>query len=72
MLNSYAGVIINTGEDNYLTTSDAYEKAYTVLASQLLNERFGFRAGIVITSYSIHYTKLYDHHRWRRRRHRRG
>ncbi|HPE90633.1 MAG TPA: lysine 5,6-aminomutase subunit alpha, partial [Spirochaetales bacterium] len=25
MLNSYAGVIINTGEDNYLTTSDAYE-----------------------------------------------
>lgn len=46
MLNAYAGVIINTGEDNYLTTSDAYEKAYTVLASQLLNERFGFRAGM--------------------------
>ncbi|HOZ72683.1 MAG TPA: lysine 5,6-aminomutase subunit alpha [Spirochaetales bacterium] len=46
MLNSYAGVIINTGEDNYLTTSDAFEKAYTVLASQLLNERFGFRAGM--------------------------
>jgi beta-lysine 5,6-aminomutase alpha subunit len=46
MLNAYAGVIINTGEDNYLTTSDAYEKAYTVLASQLLNERFGFQAGM--------------------------
>jgi beta-lysine 5,6-aminomutase alpha subunit len=46
MINAYAGVIINTGEDNYLTTSDAYEKAYTVLASQLLNERFGFQAGL--------------------------
>ncbi len=46
MINAYAGIIINTGEDNYLTTSDAYEKAYTVLASQLLNERFGFQAGL--------------------------
>ncbi|OHD21663.1 MAG: D-lysine 5,6-aminomutase subunit alpha [Spirochaetes bacterium GWB1_59_5] len=46
MINAYAGVIINTGEDNYLTTSDAYEKAYTVLASQFLNERFAFQAGL--------------------------
>ncbi|HQK33595.1 MAG TPA: lysine 5,6-aminomutase subunit alpha, partial [Spirochaetales bacterium] len=46
MINAYAGIIINTGEDNYLTTSDAYEKAYTVLASQLLNEQFGFMAGL--------------------------
>lgn len=46
MINAYAGIIINTGEDNYLTTSDAFEKAYTVLASQFLNEEFGFRAGL--------------------------
>ncbi|HAE23643.1 MAG TPA: D-lysine 5,6-aminomutase subunit alpha, partial [Spirochaetaceae bacterium] len=46
MINAYAGIIINTGEDNYLTTSDAFEKAYTVLASQFLNEQFGFRAGL--------------------------
>ncbi|HWR10201.1 MAG TPA: lysine 5,6-aminomutase subunit alpha [Rectinemataceae bacterium] len=46
MINAYAGVIINTGEDNYLTTSDAFEKAYTVLASQFLNERFAFAAGL--------------------------
>ncbi len=46
MINAYAGIIINTGEDNYLTTSDAYEKAFTVLASQFLNEEFGFRAGL--------------------------
>jgi beta-lysine 5,6-aminomutase alpha subunit len=46
MINSFAGIIINTGEDNYLTTSDAVEKAYTVLASQFLNERFAYAAGL--------------------------
>lgn len=46
MINSYAEIIINTGEDNYLTTSDAYEKAYTVLASQLINERMAQDAGL--------------------------
>lgn len=46
MINTFADIIINTGEDNYLTTSDAYEKAYTVLASQLINEQFAFRAGM--------------------------
>ncbi|MCE1228048.1 MAG: lysine 5,6-aminomutase subunit alpha [Firmicutes bacterium] len=46
MINAFAGVIINTGEDNYLTTSDAVEKAYTVLASQFLNERFAYAAGM--------------------------
>ncbi|MCK9224027.1 MAG: lysine 5,6-aminomutase subunit alpha [Candidatus Muirbacterium halophilum] len=46
MINSYADVIINTGEDNYLTTSDAYEKANTVLASQFLNEKFAQNAGM--------------------------
>ena len=35
---SRANIIINTGEDNYLTTSDAVENAYTVTASQLINQ----------------------------------
>jgi beta-lysine 5,6-aminomutase alpha subunit len=34
---SRAKIIINTGEDNYLTTSDAIDKAHTVTASQLIN-----------------------------------
>ena len=38
---SRARIIINTGEDNYLTTSDAIENAYTVTASQLINEAMG-------------------------------
>ena len=46
MINSYAGVIINTGEDNYLTTDDAYEAAHTVLASQFINEQFAKLAGL--------------------------
>lgn len=33
VINGFAGVIINTGEDNYLTTADAVEEAHTVLAS---------------------------------------
>jgi beta-lysine 5,6-aminomutase alpha subunit len=41
-----AGIIINTGEDNYLTTADAVEAAHTVLASQLINEAFARRAGL--------------------------
>lgn len=46
MINAFGGLIINTGEDNYLTTSDAVEKAHTVLASQFLNERFAYDAGL--------------------------
>ncbi len=46
VINSFAGVIINTGEDNYLTTADAVEEAYTVLASQFLNEQFALCAGL--------------------------
>ncbi|HBT19671.1 MAG TPA: D-lysine 5,6-aminomutase subunit alpha [Clostridiaceae bacterium] len=45
-INGYAGVIINTGEDNYLTTADAYEEAHTVLASQFINEQFALKAGL--------------------------
>ena len=46
MVNAYAGIIINTGEDNYLTTADAYEAAHTVLASQLINEQFAYLSGL--------------------------
>jgi beta-lysine 5,6-aminomutase alpha subunit len=41
-----AGIIINTGEDNYLTTADAMEAAHTVTVSQLLNEYFAKEAGL--------------------------
>lgn len=47
LINGYAGIIINTGEDNYLTTADAIEAAHTVLASDLINEQFAFRSGMM-------------------------
>ena len=46
VINGYAGVIINTGEDNYLTTADAVEEAHTVLASDLINEQLALLAGL--------------------------
>ena len=46
VINGFAGVIINTGEDNYLTTADAYEEAHTVLASDLINEQLAAMAGL--------------------------
>jgi beta-lysine 5,6-aminomutase alpha subunit len=41
-----AGIIINTGEDNYLTTADAVDAAHTVVASQFINEAFAHLAGL--------------------------
>jgi beta-lysine 5,6-aminomutase alpha subunit len=41
-----ADVVINTGEDNYITTADADEAAHTVIASQFVNESFAHRAGL--------------------------
>ena len=46
LVNGFAGVIINTGEDNYLTTADAVESAHTVLASDLINEQFALICGM--------------------------
>ncbi len=46
MLNACSGIIINTGEDNYLTTADAVEQAPAVLASQFINEAFAHGAGL--------------------------
>ncbi len=45
-IHARAGIIINTGEDNYLTTADAVEAAHTVTVSQLMNEYFGREAGL--------------------------
>lgn len=39
-----AKIMINTGEDNYLTTSDAVDNAHTVTASQLINEAMAKKA----------------------------
>jgi len=46
MILSYAGIIINTGEDNYLTTADAVQAAHTVLASQFINEQLAYVSGL--------------------------
>ena len=43
---AFAGIIINTGEDNYITTADAFDAAHTVIASQFINEAFAKRAGL--------------------------
>src|SRR3954453_12126500 len=46
MVHARAGIIINTGEDNYLTTADAVDEAHTVTVSQLLNEPLATEAGL--------------------------
>ncbi|GIE82189.1 L-beta-lysine 5,6-aminomutase alpha subunit [Actinoplanes philippinensis] len=45
-IHARAGIIINTGEDNYLTTADAVDAAHTVTVSQLMNEYFAHEAGL--------------------------
>lgn len=46
IINGFSGIIINTGEDNYLTTADAFEQAHTVLASDIINEQLALLAGM--------------------------
>lgn len=46
MIHATAGIVINTGEDNYLTTANAVDAAHTVLASHFLNERLASIAGV--------------------------
>ncbi|MFD2093749.1 lysine 5,6-aminomutase subunit alpha [Blastococcus deserti] len=46
MVHARAGIIINTGEDNYLTTADAVDEAHTVTVSQLLNETLAKETGL--------------------------
>ncbi|MBN1881432.1 MAG: lysine 5,6-aminomutase subunit alpha [Deltaproteobacteria bacterium] len=47
MINARADIIINTGEDNYLTTADAFEAAHTVLASDIINEQFALHSHLM-------------------------
>jgi beta-lysine 5,6-aminomutase alpha subunit len=41
-----AGISIQTGEDNYLTTAEAYQNHHQVLASHFINEQFAKNAGL--------------------------
>ena len=58
-----AGIIINTGEDNYITTADAYDAAHTVIASQFINERFAHRAGLKDWQLGLGHSYEIDPHR---------
>ncbi|HUZ85109.1 MAG TPA: lysine 5,6-aminomutase subunit alpha [Gaiellales bacterium] len=46
MLNGRAGIVINTGEDNYLTTAPGHEAGHTVVASNMINRSLALAAGI--------------------------
>src|SRR5215813_7606836 len=58
-----AGIIINTGKDNYITTADAYDSAHTVIASQFINESFAKRAGLQDWQLGIGHSYEIDPHR---------
>jgi beta-lysine 5,6-aminomutase alpha subunit len=45
-VNGWFGVVINTGEDNYLRTADAIEAAPSVTASQFINHRLARDSGV--------------------------
>jgi beta-lysine 5,6-aminomutase alpha subunit len=46
MINGYFGVVINTGEDNYLRTADGIEAAPSVTASQFINHQLARASGL--------------------------
>ncbi len=46
MINGYFGVVINTGEDNYLRTAEAIEAAPSVTASQFINHQLARDSGV--------------------------
>ena len=46
MINGYFGVVINTGEDNYVRTADAVEAAPSVTASQFINHQLARSSGV--------------------------
>jgi beta-lysine 5,6-aminomutase alpha subunit len=46
MINGWFGVVINTGEDNYLRTADAVEAAPSVTASQFINHQLARASGV--------------------------
>jgi beta-lysine 5,6-aminomutase alpha subunit len=53
MINGYFGVVINTGEDNYLRTADALEAAHTVTASQFINHQLALASGVPDTQIAL-------------------
>jgi beta-lysine 5,6-aminomutase alpha subunit len=46
MINARAGNMINTGEENYVTTTDQWTAGHTVVACDFINEEFAYRAGL--------------------------
>jgi beta-lysine 5,6-aminomutase alpha subunit len=46
MINGYFGVVINTGEDNYLRTAEALSAAPSVTASQFINRALARDSGV--------------------------
>jgi beta-lysine 5,6-aminomutase alpha subunit len=46
MVNGFFGVVINTGEDNYLRTAEAIEAAPSVTASQFVNRQLALDSGV--------------------------
>ncbi|TMM19520.1 MAG: D-lysine 5,6-aminomutase subunit alpha [Actinobacteria bacterium] len=46
MVNGYFGVVINTGEDNYLRTAEALAAASSVTASQFINRQLARDSGV--------------------------
>ena len=46
MLTGFSGLVINTGEDNYLRTADAVRAAPSVVASHLINYHLALDAGL--------------------------
>ena len=46
MINGHFGIVINTGEDNYLRTADAVAAAPSVVASQLINYYLARASGV--------------------------
>lgn len=46
MICAYAGITIQTGEDNYLTTADSHKYWHQVLGSHFINEELAKRAGL--------------------------
>jgi beta-lysine 5,6-aminomutase alpha subunit len=46
MINGHFGVVINTGEDNYLRTADAVQAAPSVTASQFINHELARSSGV--------------------------
>ena len=60
---SLAGMIINTGEDNYITTADAFDAGHTVIASHFINVDFARRAGLADWQLGLGHSYEIDPHR---------